>query len=269
MYRTLLKKYLRIYFLSLLALAALILSIFAVNEAARRLGKDDQILFTKPENPPPILEIFVQANTWNSDMTVESAHRTRMETGIPLAIGELRRARNELGDAATSADEIASYSRWDHSDAEFLLKADAELSASSSRLTTDVTGQDELTVSVRAKHNISDGDARVYAQTFGEVFPDMDPRHFPEIKTDFRRFTRRVSETFLHIAAYDRTDPDRMLAAGTIRIRHFSPWEPGDSALRENHENMYHIFRVIGAMVPDNAGYTEAVLIEYRQIEEW
>ena len=299
MNRQILKKTLKIYFLALMSILAVILAIAGICEIRRRLKPEGQVFLEVPEeDAPEILEIYALANFWNADKTVESSRLTRMRLNEPLCVGNLRRAYKSGGiDEAKSAGEVYRYYVSDIGNSvNFDIKADGELCArySAAAFTKPLiyksgkseavqatspdesaVGRYEMTLSLDPVHesfNDSDGTDgfdpslwnNVYTEYLRDVFPGLTIRgsESDSIDPDFRNFRRRVCETALYVELTDKNS-GRVLANAVIRLTFRGMWE--NDAGNPVYDTLYELG--IGTD-PESCGGTVAELVEYWQTDQ-
>ena len=298
-----LKHSLRIYFLALLSIAAVIAVIAGISRIAGVLKPDNPILIdAEVEEPPDILEIQVLANFWNPEKTSESPRLVRMTRGERYNVGNPRAAFTGHGlDMAENSDEIYRY--WFSelgNDVTFILKSDGELKArfsaasfikplvygkyenggmkTSGEITTsdDAAGRYEMAVRVCATHNeIEDrgGDEdfnpdtynRVYTEYFDEAFPEISAAdHESEnIPLNFRKFRRKVCETAVLAEVFESGDSGKLLAKAVIKLTFHGMWE------NENGSPVYDTLYELGLVSnPDDSGGTTAKIVGYWQDNE-
>ena len=107
-----------------------------------------------------------------------------------------------------------------------------------------------------------DAEARTnsYMQYLGEVYPG--------IPSPYCLLGREVSESAILVSAYDKSRPGRLLAQAELRITNYSSWGSGKSGLGWLYtDQIDKILYEHGLCSPDNYGYTEAVLIDYWQLD--
>ena len=98
-----------------------------------------------------------------------------------------------------------------------------------------------------------------YTQRLGSVYPTVGGA--------FVNASRSVTESAVVFYAYDQTNPDKLLARAEIRVTVYGAWNfSGTDVSSIDYGLTLHR---LGINTPENYGYTEAVLYDYWQTEEW
>ena len=109
------------------------------------------------------------------------------------------------------------------------------------------------------RHIITGCGGSVHSRSYTEALPDV----YANITApDYRRISRNVFESALLISVYDRTKPEKLLAQAELRFVNYTAWQ-------YNGENVPELLAGLGLDTPDSYGYSEAVLYDYWQAEEW
>ena len=293
-------KNLLIYLACVCGFALAIGIFFLLGEIASRLKPDNQLLLEGEEaEPERILSVYVWNCVWDDDCTEQHLKLTELKPGEPVRVGRLKSAVSEgisVNYTGYSANEINSFiSDCAVLVAECRAELEAEFSAGemrygqpdSSYLKKTVTEYSDLPrgryavmllPSLRTRQIGGDYIAQSnsyhpyelnsdmhndeYIQTLREVYPEIqgnDGDHF-----------RYVDERTLIISAYDLSDPDRLIAQAEIRLNTYTAWYSSISWSRERELRIITgILEHYGINNPDGYGYSEAVLYDYWQTEEW
>ena len=90
---------------------------------------------------------------------------------------------------------------------------------------------------------------------------------YPTVGGAFANASRSVTESAVVFYAYDKTDPDKLLARAEIRVTVYGAWN--FSGIDVSSIDYGLTLHRLGINTPENYGYTEAVLYDYWQTEEW
>ena len=107
-------------------------------------------------------------------------------------------------------------------------------------------------------------------ERIGEIYPPVgnalkkhNPNAADKMNVDaWKLSTRDVVESSIVFYAYDKTNPEKLIAYAEVRITHRTYWNTFERYL-------YTYYHLLGINVPDAYGYTEAVLYDYWQADDW
>ena len=103
---------------------------------------------------------------------------------------------------------------------------------------------------------------RSFAQTLAEAWPERSLPH------EYRKIPRFGETVTLLISAMDDADPEKVVAQAEIRLTKYQLWElvPSPNPFWDG-ETYRNILVGLDLNHPDNYGYTEAVLVNYWQLD--
>ena len=284
------KKYFSIYIGVVMGLLLLLFAPIVIVEIQTRLQPDNQVLYVAPEESSAdkgILKIYARGNVWNKDKTAESKQSIEMQLGETIYVGQLRKAMQD------QTGQIYTYHFTGSSAVTFIAAADADLQAEHSienypiycgkpgkTYLEDVTleyrdelaeGRYEMVIEFRADHEQSrksyapiPDDELGSGEWTKELRTDSYIQYinevYPQINNEYVSNYRRVSECALLISAYDKSNPDRLIAQAEIKITCHSRWESSLPNI---------VWPPELTLTPDSYGYTTAELVDYWELEEW
>ncbi|MCI8387861.1 MAG: hypothetical protein HFE63_05280 [Clostridiales bacterium] len=304
--KQLLKKYLIIYFAAVICVLLAITIAFVVGDLVNRMKPGNQILFEvrdeKVNQANHILKLYAWSCSWNDDQAEQSIAKVEMELGEPIRVGTLHSVM-DFGEYLRY-DNILNHPANDimfKESSVFIAEGDGEIEAEYSggwlpygkpgtgfsdavleefpdmiprsryslllnpypkrRIGNDYIAKSNRDISVEVNEKMRNSE---YKQRLSDAYDIRGE--------DGTSYYRCVEERLLFISMYDLNNAERLIAKAEIRIYMYSAWQID----KKSDEGSYlssvigpDTLDTLGINIPDSYGYTEAVLYDYWQTEEW